>query len=101
MSAPLPEVHAQIFAEAKAARENAETPFSEAEGYPALLGLTNAVIAAIEDATPASIEYQGKRYWLRVRMLAVAISIHDAPTEPAPLVRLMARGKWAGHKPGH
>lgn len=96
----VPDVHERIRLEAEAVRATPLAP-ADTEHSPALLVLLEAAMLTIEAAVPASFEYEGKRYWLRCRMVAAALDIHDSPAAGSPLVSVMTEGKWSGHKPGH
>ena len=54
------------------------------------------------DWRPATLEHEGKTYFLCVRIAWVELGIHAEPREAAPLVHVMTEGgRWAGHRPGH
>ena len=100
-AAPAQDVHERIRIEASAVQACGLGDYSEIERRPALRALLDAAMDRLESAMPASFEYAGQRYFVRVRLAAADIGIHTAPDEARPLLRvLMTGGRWAGHTPG-
>jgi hypothetical protein len=95
-----PDVHERIRIEAAEVRALDTGDFSEIESRPAIAALLMAAMDRVEASIPAFIDYEGRRYWLRVRVLA-DIGVHASPGEALPMMRALSCGKWAGHRPGH
>lgn len=101
-AAPAQDVHERVRIEASAVQACGTGDYSEIERRPALRALLDAAMDRLESAIPASFEYAGQRYFVRVRLEVADIGIHTAPGEAQPIVRvLMTGGRWVGHKPGH
>lgn len=99
--APDPSIHDAIAREAKAAREKAESGFSEA-GYPALTGLLHAVQETVNQATPTRIVYEGRPYWCRVSHGMTLIEVFDTPATAEPMARsICGSTEVFGHMPCH
>jgi len=95
-----PDVHERIRIEADEVRALNTGDYSDIESRPALAALLAAAMDRIEGSIPAFIDYEGRRYWLRVRVLA-DVGVHASPGEALPMIRALSYGKWAGHRPGH
>lgn len=92
----------RIRMEADEVRKLGACSYAEIEKRPALRGLLQAAMARIESAAPATLEHEGKTYFLCVRVAWAELGIHAEPGEAAPLVHVMTEGgRWAGHRPGH
>ena len=99
-AAPSNDVHERIRREADEVRALPSATFSDVEARPALSGLMESVMDGVEAAVPSFIDHQGRRYWIRVRVMA-DIGVYASPGDALPMVRAMSAGPWAGHKPGH
>jgi hypothetical protein len=96
----VPDVHERIRIEADEVRKLNSGDYSDIESRPALAALLAATMDRIEASIPAFIDYEGRRYWLRMRVLA-DIGVHASPGEALPIIQALSCGKWAGHRPGH
>ena len=96
----IPDVHERIRIEADKVRGLDAGGASAIESHPALAGLMAAAMDRIEASIPAFIDYEGRRYWLRVRALA-EIAVHASPAEALPMFQGLSCGNMAGHRPGH
>lgn len=92
------DIHAQIQAEAHAARSAAQTSFRDAAQTPALAELLEGAREAIERTMPKSFEHEGRTYWLRCSLGLAKVSIYDTPATARPMVTAVC-GSAAGH--GH
>ncbi|MBL8328718.1 MAG: hypothetical protein JNJ71_07675 [Rubrivivax sp.] len=94
-------VHAQIREEANQLRQAPRSGVRDAEELPAVAGLMVCARRAVESAVPSTIEYEGRRYFIRVH-LAVQIDIFDTPGASDPLVcGVVFSSDGFGHVPGH
>ncbi|MBL8376996.1 MAG: hypothetical protein JNM79_03945 [Burkholderiales bacterium] len=100
MAGATPDVHERIRIEAEELRSLDGGDFSDVDRRPALRALFAAAMERIEAGLPAVIDYQGQRYWLRVRVLA-DIAIHASPGDALPMAGALSAGSWRGHRPGH
>lgn len=98
---PAQDVHERIRLEAEAVRADRLSIFAAPRKYPALLALLESAMQAVESSIPVSVDHEGRRYWVRLRIAAAELHIHDSPGEAVPIVRVMGEGRWAGHRPGH
>ena len=95
------DVHASIRAEAEVLRSAPRFGFRSAEGAPAVSGLLAAARASVEAAVPSEFDYEGRRYFLRVR-LALQLDVFDEPGAGSPLVSgATFSSEDFGHAPGH
>jgi len=95
------DIHEAIRRQAAALRAAPVAGASDAELFPAVAELIEACRVAVGDAVPRSIVFEGRAYWLRVR-LAFALEVFDSPTAPEPMLRGASyAADLHGHRPGH
>lgn len=95
------DVHAAILAAAEALKAAPTFGVRDAEEVPELAELLHAARAAVQRSVPSAFEFEGRRYWLRVR-LATQLDVFDSPACAAPLVcGAYLSTEDFGHAPGH
>lgn len=95
------DVHAVIRAQAEALKRAARPGMRDADEMPEIAALLGAARAAVEGASPAAVIFEGRRYYLRVRM-ALQLDVFDSPGDADPLVRGASFScEEFGHVPGH
>jgi hypothetical protein len=73
----------------------------DADELPEVAALLEASRLALGKAVPKSMDYEGRTYWLRVRMVA-HIDVFGEPGSCIPLVQGMTFNTDVfGHVPGH
>lgn len=93
-------IHERIKQQAAAIQAQPLPRVADLDKHPDLQALLNAAMEAVEAVLPAGVEFEGRRYWLRVRVLA-DLALYDAPGNVLPMVRVYSGGRWTGHTPGH
>lgn len=95
------DVHAAILAAAERLKSSGRTGFREAAEFPDVAALLYAIRDAVAEGVPRSVVFEGRRYWLRVR-LAVQIDVFASPGDAEPLLRGASFSTDDhGHRPGH
>jgi hypothetical protein len=95
------DVHGAIREAAAALQSSPHVGFRDADELPEVAELMHAARIAVQAGVPRSFVFEGRRYWLRVR-LAVQIDVFDSVGAGEPLIRgasLSTEG--IGHAPGH
>lgn len=88
---------------AKALASVSGSPVIRPVFQPTLLRLFDVAMRAIEKGAvvPASVEFEGRRYWMRVELSAY-ISVYADPLDESPLASMIGVGEHVhGHRPGH
>lgn len=95
------DVHAAIREAAASLKASTRTGFRNADEFPEVSALLHAGRDAVAATVPRSLEFEGRTYWLRVR-LAAQVDIFDAPGDAVPLVSGVSFSTTDhGHAPGH
>lgn len=95
------DVHAVIREQAETLNRMPQFGMRDAESLPEVAALLAASRECIERSVPAAVVFEGRRYYLRVRM-ALQLDVFDAPGAAAPLIRgATASAEDFGHVPGH
>ncbi len=75
---------------------------AEAAQKPDLAKLLQAARRAIAEAVPASFEYEGQTYFLRLQIVLSKLEVFDTPATSSPLVSaLHGSSDQHGHAPAH
>lgn len=70
--------------------------------FPNAAALVDAAITALEDSLPDRLDYEGRIYRLRARLVAVDVGFHVDVARAKPMLRVVTEGvRWLGFKPGH
>lgn len=71
------------------------------QAIPEVDALLRACQVAVEEAVPAAVVFEGRRYFLRVRM-SLQLDVFDTPGDAEPLIRgVTFSSEGFGHVPGH
>lgn len=96
------DIHASIRADAEALKHTGRIGVRSSAEFPELDELLHAARDAVAAAVPSSIVFEGRKYWLRVVLEAVQISIFSGPADGEPLLRGASLcSDEHGHVPGH
>ena len=96
------DVHAVIREQAEWVKRSMRSRPLWRHGIPNELdALCTAACEAVEFAVPPSIEFEGRRYFLRVS-LAMKLELFDSPSNIDPLICVVTSSiERFGHAPGH
>lgn len=95
------DVHAAIRAHADRLKAAPVAGLRDAASIPEVDALLRACRTAVEAATPAAVVFEGRRYYLRVRM-ALQMDVFDMPGAAEPLIcGATFSTEGFGHTPGH
>lgn len=95
------DVHAAIAEEAARLRIGEASRVSGSSEFPESTALLNAAREAISANVPRFLSYRGRRYWLRVRLLA-QFDVFAGPGDAVPLLEGLAGStEDYGHAPAH
>lgn len=95
------DVHAAIREQAETLRTAPRPGVRDADEMPEVAALLAASRRAVESSIPSAVLFEGRRYFLRVR-LAMQLEVFDVPGAAAPLVRgATVSTENFGHVPGH
>ncbi len=95
------DVHAVIREQAAHLKATPGLLISDADDYPECAALLHAARKQVEATIPAAVTFEGRRYWLRVR-LALQLEVFDTPGAAEPLLAgATATREGFGHVPGH
>lgn len=95
------DIHEAIRDHAARLRAVPEPGCRDADEVPEVAALLAACRRAVEAAIPSAVVFEGRRYFLAVR-LVTAFDVFDAPGAAEPLIRGAALSLDVfGHRPGH
>ncbi len=95
------DVHSIIREQAEQLRHVPRPGMREAAELPEVAALLDAARRAVEGAIPSALVYEGRRYFLRVR-LALQLDVFDSPGAADPLIcGATVSSEDFGHAPGH
>ena len=95
------EIHERIRQAAETMRQAPTFQVRDADEYPEVAALMTECREAVESSIPKSVVFEGRTYWLSVRMNLV-LEIYGAPGEAKPLVSGASFSTVGfGHRPGH
>jgi len=95
------DVHAIIREDAATLKATPRPGMRDADSMPEVAALLAASRRAVEGSIPSAVVFEGRRYFLRVR-LALQLDVFDSPGAAEPLVRGATFSfDDFGHAPGH
>jgi hypothetical protein len=99
------DVHAIIREQAETLNRRPPGTYAMPADVPEVAALVLAAIrtieAAMQAATPSTVAFEGRTYWLQVETMA-KLDVFDSPGASAPMLPgSVFRTKVAGHVPGH
>lgn len=95
------DIHEAIREQAARLKAAPEPGCRDADEVPEVAELLAACRQAVEAAVPSAVVFEGRRYYLAVR-LVTAFDVFDAPGAAEPLVRGATLSfDVFGHRPGH
>jgi|JI10StandDraft_1071094.scaffolds.fasta_scaffold508755_3 hypothetical protein len=95
------DVHAIIRADADRLKRMPRHANHTPADMPEVESLMMACRHAVTAATPSTVKFEGRTYWLRVGML-LKLEVFDAPGAAEPLLHGSVFGSDGfGHEPGH
>lgn len=95
------EIHERIREAAETLRNASTFGVRDAEEFPEIAELLTACKKILEAGIPRSVVFEGRTYWLSVR-LAAMFDIYASPGETRPLIRGASFSfEEFGHRPGH
>lgn len=95
------DIHATVREHAERLKAAPQFGTRDADELPEVAALLVASREAVERSVPAAVVFEGRRYYLRVR-LAMQLDVFDSPGAGEPLIRGAAMSSEGfGHEPGH
>ncbi len=95
------DVHAAILAAAQTLKSRACVGICDGSEFPEVAALLHAARDAIAASVPQSVVFEGRRYWVRSRVMA-QIDVFAAPGDADPLLMGASFSTTDhGHRPGH
>lgn len=77
-------------------------PAYDADTAPHAAALIESARGAIANAVPASVEHDGRRYWIRLSIAIAHLEIFDDAASAEPVARAICGGSERyGHSPCH
>lgn len=95
------DIHAAIKTQCEALRHSKRSGLRRAEELPDVEALMLAARRRVEASIPSTVVFEGRTYWLRVRLLA-QYDIFDSPAAGEPMLcGAVVSSDDFGHSPGH
>lgn len=95
------DVHAVIREQAERLKSAAQAGMRDPDDMPEVAALLAASRAAVESSVPSAVVFEGRRYFLRVR-LALQLDVFDSPGAGEPLLQgATMSSEDFGYVPGH
>lgn len=95
------DIHAAIRATADRLKGVAHVGVCDAADFPEVAELLHACREAVAAGVPRYVNFKGRPYWLRVRLVA-GFDVFDTPTAAEPLLTgARFSAEEHGHRPGH
>lgn len=95
------DIHAAIKAQCEGLRQTGRCGLRPADALPDVEALMWATRRRVEASLPSTVVFEGRTYWLRIR-LSAQYDIFDSPAAAEPMLRgAVVSSDDFGHSPGH